>query len=410
MTNDLSRLLGRPLDRRAFLRRSTTAVAGVSLFGLAACGEDGNGAAPATTAPATTAPATTAPATTAPAAPSIGGELDFMGWQGEDLPGAMAAFAEANGITVNPTYMASSDDIDARFSIGGGGGLDILSYTSGTTPQFEANERTLAPIDTSRIPNFENLYSVFTGDPQSIGLANSKGEWVMIPHSFGAFGITYDSAAIDEPQAWADLLTPEFEGRITMPGDPGGNFAMGCRLVDLNPFRCPKDRMEDVADVIRPFISQSKTIAPSYGDVASLLASGEVVAAYLGWAALDIFATFAGVDTIRTNVNPEEGTTTFIDGYGIAQGTDNEDTVYAWINEVLDPAINGAAATELAAGATVDGSVEFIDPTTAGLYPYDDLEGFFENAPAFLNAPAESDEFVTAGEWAQRFTALLGEG
>ena len=54
--------------------------------------------------------------------------------------------------------------------------------------------------------------------------------------------------------------------------------------------------------------------------------------------------------------------------------------------------------------------MEFIDPGIAGLYPYDDLEGFFENAPAFLNAPAESDEFVTAGEWAQRFTALLGEG
>ncbi|MEJ7706285.1 MAG: hypothetical protein WKF82_02785 [Nocardioidaceae bacterium] len=40
------------------------------------------------------------------------------------------------------------------------------------------------------------------------------------------------------------------------------------------------------------------------------------------------------------------------------------------------------------------------------IYPYDDLNGLFEQAPLFGNAPLESDEFVTTAEWADAWRQL----
>lgn len=367
------------VDRRGFLKTSgaaTLGLAGSAVLGRSAFAQD------------------------------FGGKLDYMGWQGEEMPRAMGPFAEKHGITINPTYIASIDDVDARFAAGAGGGFDLLSITTSANDQLEQNGRVLTPLDLNRLPRHGNLLNYFIENARSVGITDAEGNLVTIPHSFGVFGITYDSNAISEPKAWTDLLDPSLKGRITMPGDPGANFTLAAHILGYDPFRTPKNKIDEIAAILKQFIDHSKTIAPSYGDVASLIGSGEVVASFLGWAAIDVFAAAAGNNNVRTNVSPTDGTFTFIDGYALPQSADNVDTAYSWINEILDPEVNAAAAMDLAAGPTVKGASDFIDPAKS-IYPLDDLDAFLAERPVLLQPPVKSEEFVTLGEWVETFQELL---
>jgi spermidine/putrescine-binding protein len=133
--------------------------------------------------------------------------------------------------------------------------------------------------------------------------------------------------------------------------------------------------------------------------------SGDAVACFHGWAAMNTFAADQGVDTIQTNI-PEEGSHSFCDSYAIPPTAVNPDAALAWMNQALDPTVNAEAAEYLVGGVTVEASVAMLNKATADLYPYEDLDGLLELAPLAINAPTESDEFVTFPEWNEAFQEI----
>jgi len=68
----------------------------------------------------------------------IGGELNFMVWEGYTDTLFTRPFEEACGVTVNATYMGSSDDLVAKLRAGGAETFDRPRTTSlpsiGSTP------------------------------------------------------------------------------------------------------------------------------------------------------------------------------------------------------------------------------------------------------------------------------------
>ena len=67
--------------------------------------------------------------------------------------------------------------------------------------------------------------------------------------------------------------------------------------------------------------------------------------------------------------------------------------------------MNAAISEAFAGGVVVEGAEEFLPPNRR-LYPAADLDTILEAAPLQILAPLESDEFVTQGEWIERFTQL----
>jgi spermidine/putrescine-binding protein len=128
------------------------------------------------------------------------------------------------------------------------------------------------------------------------------------------------------------------------------------------------------------------------------LVSGDVVACYHGWAAMNSFAAAQGLTTVKSFV-PKEGSHSFCDSYAIPSTTQNPDAAHAWINASLEPQANAEAAIYLVGGVTVGAAVDLLDDTTRALYPYDDLAGLLELAPLATLPPVKSDEFVTFQEW-----------
>jgi spermidine/putrescine-binding protein len=381
------------LSRREFLRRAglTTFTLGVSPAILAACGEE---AAPTPTGPAATGGAS-------PSVPAASGTLDYYSWVGYDAPiPEMKQWLKSNDVKLNAAYIGNHDDIQAKLApTDNAEGFDLTTYYQGYKPLY-AQLGILGAIDDNKIPNLAGLNPFWSEDPRHQWL-DADGTRTGVPWTFGAIGLTYDSAQIDEMSSWYDLLEPSLKGKISLPDDPVGQFTLTAHILGLDPGATPKASLPDVVDLNSQFVAQCESVSPSFSDMTAKLVAGDIVACYQGWAYMNTEAAGSGLNTVKTNL-PEEGSFTFADMYAIPAGSDNADSAHAFINQLLDPEVNARLAEYLVAAAPVDASVELLNEDTFNLYPglYEDIAGFLgERAPLYNNPPVESDEFVTQKEW-----------
>ena len=274
---------------------------------------------------------------------------------------------------------------------------DLITYYQGYKPLYQ-ELGILSPIDISKVPNIDNEFPYFKSDVGNFWI-DADGTWTGVPWTFGSIGITWDDEALPGGlTSWYDLLDPKLENKIGLPDDPVGSFTLAAHTLGYDPAMVTQDQKTEIVDLLTQIVSHARSVAPSFGDMTTQLVNGDIVACWQGWAAMNSFAADAGKDTVMTTV-PEEGSFSFCDLYAIPTTADNVDTVYSYLNNVLEPEVNAAAAEFLVGGVTVEGAVEFLDEATRSLYPYEDLDGLLERAPFYNNPPVESDEFVTYEEW-----------
>jgi spermidine/putrescine transport system substrate-binding protein len=373
--------------RRQFLRRAgfATIAVGAGPTLLAACGGDDD-----------EEPAETSAGGPAKA-PKASGRVDFLSWEGYDIPDALKSWKKENGVTVKATYIANHDEIQAKLKASGGaGGYDIITYYQGYKPLYQELD-IIEPLDEQKLPNLKNLFPFFASKEANFWI-DPDGTRTGIPWTWGSIGITWDSRRVKKtPTSWYDLLEPEFKGRVTLPDDPVGSWTTASRVLGYDPSEVKKADGKKVFDLLSQVISQSTGIAPSFGDAATKLVSGDADICWQGWGAMNQFAADAGVKTVKTRV-PKEGSWSFCDAYALPKGADNVDSSLSWMNESLDPKVNAEAATGLVGGVTVEAAVKNLPANLASLYDYEDLDALLERSPFFNNPPVESDEFVTFEE------------
>ena len=128
-----------------------------------------------------------------------------------------------------------------------------------------------------------------------------------------------------------------------------------------------------------------------------MLISGEAIAAFPGWAALNVWAAASNVN-VKMNV-PKEGGFAFTDAYAIPVGADNVDTTLAFINEALSPEVQACQALALSAGVVNPKAVPLLDKVSAGMYDYTNLEDYFGKARFYGYPPSTSDQYATFEQW-----------
>jgi spermidine/putrescine-binding protein len=394
------------LSRLELLKRggvTALALGGVPSL-LAACGgDDEEAVAPPPAAEPSPPAEPTPPAAEAPAA---SGRIDYLSWEGYDVPvKSMKAWQKENGVNERATYIGNHDDIQSKIKSGGAEGADLITYYQGYKPLYR-ELGILHAIDEAKLPNLEGLYPFWLTDVGNNNFfVEPDGTRTGVPWTFGAIGLTYDSAVIDELPSWYDLLDPKFKGKVAVMDDPVGSFTLAAHVLGFDPATVTPDQRTKIEDLLRKMIAQSKGASPSFGDISSLLVSGDVVACWQGWAYMNSTAAAAGKDTIKTSI-PKEGSFTFADAYAIPSTVDNVDTAHAWINQVLTPETNAEAAIYLVAGVTVEDALPLLDEATKSLYDYSDVDTFFAKAPLYNNPPVESDEFVTMSQWLERWQEI----
>jgi spermidine/putrescine transport system substrate-binding protein len=399
------------VSRRELLKRGGAGLVtlGAAPALLAACGGGDEAAEPAPP-PADTGGAAAEPAATPPpepaAAPTASGPVDYLSWEGYDVPvDSMEAWKKDNGVEIRATYIGNHDDIQAKIKSGGAEGADLITYYQGYKPLY-SELGILHAIDEAKLPNLAGSFPFWLTDIEGQHFfVDADGTRTGVPWTFGAIGITYDSAAIDELSSWYDLLDPSLKGKVAVVDDPVGSLTLASHVLGYDPSTVTEEQLKDVEDLLRKMVAQSKGVSPSFGDMTTLLVSGDAVACWQGWAAMNKFALDAGKDTVKTNV-PKEGSFTFADAYAIPSTVDNLDTAHAWINQVLDPQTNAEAAEYLVAGVTIEAALPLLDEATAALYDYSNVDSFFEKAPLYNNPPVESDQYVTISQWQEKWQEI----
>jgi spermidine/putrescine transport system substrate-binding protein len=389
----------RQTSRRRFLQRAglVTLTVGAGPGLLAACGDDDDDDGGATTT-------SEGPAK----APAASGRVDFLSWEGYDIPDPLKPWKQANSVTVKATYIGNHDEIQTKLKAGGAGaGYDIITYYQGYKPLYQELD-ILEPIDEQKLPNLKNLFPYFASKEGNFWI-DPDGTRTGVPWTWGSIGITIDTRRVKSmPTSWLDLLEPEFKGKVAIPDDPTGSWALSTHILGFDPSKTTKEDGEKAFDLLSQVAAQSTGISPSFGDATTKMTAGDADVCWQGWAAMNQFAADAGVDTFETEV-PKEGSFSFCDAYALPKGADNADAALSWMNESLDPKVNAEAAVLLVGGVTVADAVADLPKDIAGLYAYEDLDALLERSPFYNNPPVESDEFVTFEEVQKRWQEIKAE-
>jgi len=266
----------------------------------------------------------------------IGGELNFMVWEGYTDSLFTAPFERACGVKVNATYMGSSDDLVAKLRGGGAQTIDLISPSSDAVTQIIQAGLAL-PLDLSRVPSFNDLMPSF----RALKVARKDSVVYGEPWAYGPNPLIYDSSKVSPaPASWAVLWDDRFRGRISLQDDIASLY-MVAQLLGLDDPNDPAKLYNlsdaDLARVkakmleLRPRVRKYWATA---GDLTQLFQAGEVVLAE-GWPLMTHQlrqARFPAGEVI-----PQEGTTAWADHWVLTSGAKNLDAAYAWLEYAAQP-------------------------------------------------------------------------
>jgi putative spermidine/putrescine transport system substrate-binding protein/spermidine/putrescine transport system substrate-binding protein len=266
----------------------------------------------------------------------IGGELNFMVWEGYTDTLFAKPFEEACGVKVNATYMGSSDDLVAKLRAGGAETIDLISPSSdAATAIIQAG--LAQALDLKRVPSYGSLSEGF----RNLKVARSDSGVYGVPWAFGPNPLIYDTTKVKPvPESWGELWNKKYKGKLSLQDDIATLY-MVAQFLGMDD---PKDpsRLYNLSDAdlakvkakmleLRPNVRKYWVTA---GDMTQLFQGGEVVMGE-GWPLMTNQlrqAKFPAGETI-----PQEGTTAWADHWVLTKGAKNLDAAYAWLEYTAQP-------------------------------------------------------------------------
>lgn len=302
--------------------------------------------------------------------------INYMGWQGYDEAVGMNGFLEANDLVMQTTYMESQEQLITKMQTGGRGNLDIGTPVDAYI-SFNARAGLLAPLDLSLIPNMERVFPEF----RNLEMLTVDGKTYAVPFTWGALPLMYNADVIKEPPtSWWELFNSAYKGKATIVQDALGAFMTFSIMANgtKTPWNNTKEMLDKTVDLLIKFKKeQALTICASYGDLAALLGSGEVVIAQ-GWEPVSTW-TGEGSPTIKW-VYSDEGFVNFVDTYVIFADAPNMELDHKVLNQVMSAEAQAANAEKNATAVSNMDAVPMLSEKWRDLYPYDDIESFVARA------------------------------
>lgn len=330
-----------------------------------------------------------------PATPQRSGQLDFLGWEGYDMLGATEKWRTDNAVDLRSAYIGNSEDTPAKVLSAAGKGIDLITYFYAYYKSWSALGL-FGTFTADEVPNLKRMYPYF-----------QEGEYWRLPDKtyMGApftwltYVCNYRSDLTETPQSWEELTSAKYKGKLAIVDDPGANILVAATVLGIPTDTMTKTQLEEVKKFLLALKANAKSIAPSYGDLSNLLISGEAVAGFVGWGALDVWAAKEGVQV--TSVQPLDGVVISIDAYAMAKTVDNRGASLAWLNLMLTDEVQLAVANELFTATVCPDTAKLItDPAVKKMYDYDNFSAFAQKYPLHLFPPNEaSGDQVTFSDW-----------
>jgi spermidine/putrescine-binding protein len=321
--------------------------------------------------------------------------LNFYTWEGYDLPDATKSWLESNDVQLKAGYIATNEDMPTKVLSEGGAGIDVITYAQYFS-ELDRGLKVVTDIQPEEVTELSQFYDAFRTGTNWL---TPEGNYTGIPFSWGSSPLTYNPDVVPAvPTSWMDLLQPEFKGRIAFMDDPVGGITTAAQILGFSDIgNQSPSQLEEVKGLLLKMKSQAKVVASTYGDLTNLFDSGEIVASFVGWSALSVFATQAKL----VGAYPNEGVVLYCDAFAIPPTTDNRATAIGWINLVSTKEVQAAAADYLAGGVVRPDAVPLIGSKLIReqLYPYDSIEPLFTSSFGYSIATESTDQIVSYDDW-----------
>lgn len=301
----------------------------------------------------------------------LGGQLNFLGWDGEHGGSVSRPFLEAHGIQLNASFQSAADEALTRLNTGGRGSMDLLTPNKDFQRAIlEAGVELFQPLDMSRIPTAAGLFPAFRDAPWLV----KDGQTYGVPIIWGDEPCVYNPARWDRmPERYIDFADEKYRGELVLLDDPFGNIWLFATSLGMpEPSRLTQAQLDEVLEAMLAIKPNVVTVGASHGDMADVLIRGDASIGIGGWAYQTLIAKEKGVHLVVGN--PErDGTFYWSDAYAIAVDAPNIDNAYAFIDFMTSAESNAAIATELGSGCTVEAAYDLLDPSVRDIYPYENV-------------------------------------
>lgn len=286
------------------------------------------------------------------------GQAVVYTWAGYDIPEFYPTYIEKYGAT--PEFSIWNDEEEAILKITGGFQPDTVFPCSYKVQKWY-DAGILGPIDTSKIPEFDDIFPALA----SMKEIHINGETVWVPVDWGQTSVLYRTDLAPEyvgNETWEILWDEKYAGRLSTMGSLVDGLCVAAIVLGLeDPFTIQGDDLGRV----RGLLEQQQPLLRFYADdpttIEQALASGEVVAA-TAWN--QSYAALKKQGLPVAFMNPKEGAMTWVCGMSIVRGTSRPDKAHEVLAAMLTPEARAYEITEYGYGSSTVGSYELVDDAT----------------------------------------------
>ena len=236
---------------------------------------------------------------------------------------------EELGITVKVNYstFASNESMYAKVS-SGSTKYDVI-IPSDYMIERMINENMLAPLDLSKIPNYQYIDDAFKGE--NIYYECGREELYSVPYFYGMIGIIYNTSIVDENDeqigSWDLMWDEQYKGDILQFNNSRDAFGTAQYKLGLDV----NDEDEEQWRLALDELLEQKKIVQGYvmDEIFNKMQSGS--AAIAAYYAGDYLSMYEDNEDLAF-FYPQEGTNSYIDAMCIPKNAEHYDLALEYIN------------------------------------------------------------------------------
>ena len=307
------------------------------------------------------------------AAPAQAADADLVvfDWAGYEDPEFYKGYTEEHGEP--PTFSFFGDEEEAFQKLRAGFKADLAHPCAQSVVKW--NEAgLLEPIDTSRIPEWDNLMDGF----KEMEGFTQDGEVYVVPVDWGATALTYrtDEVPREDAATLQSFTDPKYQGRTSIGDNVDDAYALAFLATGVTDWtQATDEEFQKASDWLREAHQNVRSYWQDSSQLAQLMASGEVL---LAWAWNETSTTLKAEDhPVEINRDTEEGSSTWVCGYvNLAGGEGSDDKMYDFINAWLEPRTADYIVNAWGYGHANEAALKQIDPAVLESTGFADFEQY----------------------------------
>ncbi len=200
-----------------------------------------------------------------------------------------SAMEKEAGIKIaNIAKSARADEAIQKMVVGDGQKLyDALTDNGGGMEDALAQNKAIVPLDTGKIPNWQNILPIYNEGGAAADTIRHKGEVYAVPYISNADSMAYNYDEVGfHPDSWGVMFDSQFKGRVALQNDFGPtltNMAIYLKQSNKIGIENPSDMTPSEVKAVCQFLidykkkGQFRTFWDGFQNGVDLLASKEVV-------------------------------------------------------------------------------------------------------------------------------------